>query len=57
MADALQSSPEGETAAGMSQLSERLCSLGLSEGPEASWSPVCDKDSGRLSGRVPEPCG
>jgi len=49
MADALQSSPEGETAAGMSQLSERLCSLGLSEGPAASWSPVCDKDSGRLS--------
>jgi len=31
MADTLQSSPEGETAAGMALLSERLCSLGLSE--------------------------
>ena len=33
MADALQASPEGETAAGMSRLSERLCSLGLSAVP------------------------
>jgi len=39
MADALQSSPEGETAAGMSRLSARLCSLGLSERPLAALEP------------------